>query len=323
MTKFRISLAVLLLALGSTRLYAVDIAILDSDVNTAGWFRISYPAPVDYNEYMRYWLGWKYVLECENNGQYKNRYIPLKDWQLQKASDLVGVKVLILADTIRLADNQVKAIDTWVRAGGRLIATFGSGYLGFASSLSEDTALKGKTFGLHQLWHDPMTKVYGTDLIGAIATWVQITKSTGPTSVFQLGASLPYGRAAQLLTQQTDNDRSAVAKLILSPPDTTGRVTAVVNTKASKGLVVYFAFAPEYIVSWEFVPEGGETLFDQETEHFTCGQQITLTPDQQQWWTAFPFEQREPAPYDPYGSLTSAPLRKLMKGAIDYMMTAP
>ena len=114
MTKLGISLWVLLLALGSTRLYAVDIAVLDSDLNTRQFFVANYPNP---NEYMRYWLGWEYVVKCDTS----HSYIILKDFQLQKASDLAGVKVLILADTIRLDDNQVKAIDTWVRRGGRLM----------------------------------------------------------------------------------------------------------------------------------------------------------------------------------------------------------
>lgn len=304
MAKFGISLAVLLLAVGSTRLYAVDIAILDSDINTRAYFVETYGGWA-VNEHMRYWRGWQYVLDCGKATKYD--YIKLTDSQLQKASDLTGVKVLILANTARLSNNQVTVIFDWVKRGGRLIATFGSGYQGFAKSLDESTELKGKTVGLHQLWHDPTTKLFTTDLIPAFVVSARISKAPnpGPTSAFSVGDQLPYGLSGNLLTPRPEHRQTVLAYFNLSDPTWTRPQPAILNTNASKGKVVYFAFAPEYVVTWEFVAWGTET-----TKVFTCtsSDQVDSTPFRDDRVSLYP------------AGTTSTDLRKAMKNAIDFML---
>src|SRR5262245_10211275 len=104
------------------------IAILDS-ANTRYFFGLHYPAcspPVSYTlgaeEYQRYFRGWEYVLQT--NGR---PYVIVYDADIE-AGRLENYDLLILSNTASLSDAEEKAIDQWVRRGGRLIATFGSGY---------------------------------------------------------------------------------------------------------------------------------------------------------------------------------------------------
>src|SRR5688572_24585401 len=104
------------------------VAILDS-ANTKHFFGLHYPAcspPASYTlgaeEYQRYFRGWEFVLQTSSIP-----YDIIFDSGITRGV-LDNYDLLILSNTASLSDDQDKAIDKWVRSGGRLLATFGSGY---------------------------------------------------------------------------------------------------------------------------------------------------------------------------------------------------
>ena len=109
----------------------------------------------------------------------------------------------------------------------------------------------------HQLWHDPMTKAFGSQAITPDDPTlpgidVAITTIAGPTAGFGRGI-ISYGAEANLLVQRQENFNNAYAFLTFTPASAWGRSQpAILVTKASKGQVVYMAFAPEFIVSLAF-----------------------------------------------------------------------
>ena len=245
---------------------SADIALLDS-ANTARfmkyWYSPACAAPSFYlaEEYKRYFLGWKWMLMDE---RFSYQVIEDKDVTL---SGLANYKVLILSNTALLSDEQSRAVHQWVIRGGRLLATFGSGYRDLASDPRQQDGWKqqkGGTFGLHQLWHDPVGKAFSTYWIDA-GVDVKITRYEGPTAGLQdldilplKNDVLPYGAEANLLINRPANHPDVLAFLIIDNPDWKANSPAIISTRQGKGLVVYFAFAPEYLVYKEL--EGSQDL---------------------------------------------------------------
>jgi hypothetical protein len=234
---------------------ASRVAILDS-ANTRSFFGLHYPScspPTSYtlgaDEYQRYFRGWEYVLRT--NGV---PYTIVYDADIQNGR-LENYDLLILSNTASLSDAEERAIDQWVRKGGRLLATFGSGYKDVITDLRQIDGLKlqkGGTAGLHQLWKDPLSKLF-TTLHFAPAVDVQIRSYAGPTAglLGQLNNDvLPYGALANLLVQRPLDFSGNYGFLIV--PGYTRPAPAILYTEAAHGRVLYLSFAPEYIVSKEF-----------------------------------------------------------------------
>jgi len=245
-------------------LSGAEVAILDSD-NTKAFFGKHYPAcGVDgsvylgADEYQRYFRGWEYVLDHPGSGS-PIPYDRIHDAQVTQQG-LEPYRVLILSNTASLSVDQQKAIHQWVIRGGRLLATFGSGYKGTVEDPRQDDGLKlskGGTFGLHQLWHDPMTKTFGSHYVNSGAgTDIQITRYEGPTACLAGGLVddiLPYGAESNLLVQRPENHPGSLGQVVLKGISSYDRPTpAILWTRMSRGEVVYFAFAPEYLASKEF-----------------------------------------------------------------------
>jgi hypothetical protein len=255
---------VLASAVLTAALSGADVAILDSD-NTKAFFGKHYPACgvggsvyLGADEYQRYFRGWEYVLNYPDSGSPVPHDV-IYDAQVTEQG-LSPYKVLILSNTASLSDDQQKAVHQWVVRGGRLLATFGSGYKGTVDDPRQDDGLKlskGGTFGLHQLWHDPMTKTFGSHYVNSGAgTDVRITSYEGPTACLAgklVNDILPYGAESNLLVQRPENHPGVLALAALKGVSSYDRpAPAIIWTRLSKGEVVYFAFAPEYLVSKEF-----------------------------------------------------------------------
>jgi hypothetical protein len=171
------------------------------------------------------------------------------------AEGLAPYSVLILSNIASMSDDAAKAISKWTHQGGNLLATFGTSYKDVTFDRREADRLakqKGHTFALHQLWHDPVSKLFGSEALGVAGLDVKITQFTGPTAGLTSlpGGILPYGASANLLIQRPPNKKDVLGFLYIS-----GEVTsypAIISTKAAHGQVVYLSFAPEYIVSKEF-----------------------------------------------------------------------
>src|SRR5439155_6800357 len=106
---------------------------------TKEFFRIHYPpcSPGSFylgaEEYQRYFRGWEYVLQNAS-----------LDYQIIQDGDvtwngLAPYRLLILSNTASLSDAQITAVKRWVKKGGRLLATFGSGYKDIISTRAKGT----------------------------------------------------------------------------------------------------------------------------------------------------------------------------------------
>jgi hypothetical protein len=238
------------------------VAILYSQ-NSRTWFGLKFPDCTTTShagtyqgkaEFDRYYDGWTSVLD-----QYKLAWHELKDEQMT-AAGLAPYKVLILSNAVSLSDAETKAILDWVRKGGRLLATFGSGYSDIVTSASQLDQIqnleKGGTDGLHSLWHDPMTKVASSQVMypDHVGAHLWVTQTTGPTAGIRPGF-LPYGALANILVQRPLGFNDAYAFLMLNPSESNNyngilsNRPAVIAAKAGQGLVVYFSIAPEYMVT--------------------------------------------------------------------------
>jgi hypothetical protein len=241
-----------------------QVAILDSSINTKAFFAAHYRScdpPSSFflgaDEYQRYFLGWTYVLSNPGNGA----PIPFDIIHDADVSDQVlsNYKLLILSNTASLSDDQQKTIRQWVTEGGRLLATFGSGYKSTVTDPKLPDNLKpaeGGTFGLHDLWQDPMSKVFGSNpLNNGAGTDIQITQYVGPTATLAGKLSnniLLYGAESNILIQRPENFSGALGFVLLKGATLPHPEPAILLEQHAKGLVVYYAFAPEYLVSKEF-----------------------------------------------------------------------
>jgi hypothetical protein len=252
MKRLRI-LAAAALMVSAAATASAQVAILDS-ASTREFFARHYPgceAPSFYlggEEYQRYFRGWQFVLN-----EMGVPFTTINDADLT-AQGLAPYSVLILSNIASLDVEQTRAVHKWTIGGGHLLATFGTSYkstLVDAREADRLKAQKGATFGLHQLWHDPVSKAFGSEAIGGVVD-VQVTQVAGPTAGLGslAGGVLPYGALANLLVHRPPNKKDVLAWLRIG--DTVTNYPAVISTRSAKGHTVYFSFAPEYIVSKEF-----------------------------------------------------------------------
>ena len=229
------------------------VAILDS-ANTRNYFGRHYPSCspsgsyyLGADEYQRYFRGWEYVLLTNGIG-----YTIISDADIENGR-LDNFLLLILSNTVSLSDSEEHTIERWVRSGGRLLATFGTGYKDVVTDLRQPDGLKlqgGGTSGLHSLWRDPFNKLF-TSQAFAPGIDVLISSYAGPTAGLTnqlINNVLPYGAAGNLLS--SGNLANAYGYLIV--PNYTKPAPAILLTDAGRGTVLYFAFSPEYLVSKEF-----------------------------------------------------------------------
>ena len=253
------------------------IALLYSEYSRS-FFKAHYPAcdiPAEVytmgaDEFMRYFGGWQRVLEDDMGFTEGHEFDILLDEDMT-AEVLSHYGLLILPNTPSLSDSQTRAIQKWVLEGGRLLATFGSGYKDIFPDLRQDDLLKeqkGGTFGLHQLWHDPVSKAFSTYWIDS-GVDARITRYEGPTAGLGglSGDILHYGGEANLLVQRPEQHPDVLGFLVIENPDWKASSPAIISTRQAKGLVVYFAFAPEYMVykqlEWEAsLPSDWPTCLD-------------------------------------------------------------
>ncbi len=221
------------------------IAVLVSD-NTYRYFQNAYEPfkcnVGDWNlgvdEYNRYFLGWERILSELGPGY---TYTVLGDADVSPVS-LRKFRVLVLSNAFWLDRFQTKTIAEWVRQGGRLLATYGTGYSGI-----EGDFLKGGTNGLHELWGDPSGKVNSSFYLGNPWVKVQITRDGGPTNGLAAGEVFDYQYMANILIHRPLASRDINAFFLFN--DQQSHQPAVFNNRHGKGLVVYYAFAPEYLIS--------------------------------------------------------------------------
>lgn len=232
------------------------IALLDS-ANTRLFFGINYPdctvtgsLALGAKEYERYFLGWAKVLT--------DAQIPfdvIHDADVSKGG-LEDFKVLILSNDVSLAPYQMEAIENWVDQGGHLLATFGSGYQEIIRD-EHKVQLRladGGRGELSEIWHDPFTKLFSSQAIDPHhGVDIQITRSSGPTAGLPIGLRLGYGGAGNILVSRPLNDPHAFGFLVFDPSvNWKLPQPAILEDTYGKGLVVYYAFAPEFLVSLEF-----------------------------------------------------------------------
>ena len=239
--------AVIIFLAGGSLLPGADtgIALLVSD-NTYKYFTNAYEPfkcnvgdwNLGTNEYNRYFMGWEKILSDLGPGY---TYSVIGDADINPM-DLQKFKVLILSNNFWLDGSQTKTIAEWVRRGGRLLATYGSGYSGIQGDF-----LKGGTNGLHELWGDPSAKVNSSFYLGNPWVKVQITNNEGPTNGLAVGEVLDYQYMANILIHRPISSRDIKAFFLFN--DKQSLRPAIFNNRHSKGRVVYFAFAPEYLIS--------------------------------------------------------------------------
>ncbi len=226
------------------------IAILYSE-NSRAFFRLHYAECTGTDpggslgggeEYDRYVAGWKFALG--------SGYTEIKDQEVTE-SGLADFDLLILANAVSLSDDQEKAIESWVRRGGRLLATFGSGYKDIVLDARQDDRLKlqaGGTGGLHNLWRDPLTKLFSNNSLGLGIPFIRLTQ---PLQELTRGEEIPYGFLANMLVQRPEARDDVYGVLVFDPASWNRPAPAILINRASKGLVVYLAFAPEFAVALE------------------------------------------------------------------------
>jgi hypothetical protein len=259
--------AILAASIGSGPLCGAQaqVAILDSSINTRAFFAAHYrncdPAAgvffLGADEYQRYFLGWTYVLSHPWSGK-PIPYDTINDADVTEQT-LSKYTLLILSNTASLSDDQDKTIQHWVTQGGRLLATFGAGYKTTATDPALPDNLKpaeGHTGGLHDLWHDPLSNVFSSNPLNKGAgTDVQITQYVGPTATLkgQLANDiLLYGAESNILVQRPENFPGALGFVVLKGAALPHPEPAILLEKHAHGLTVYYAFAPEYLVSKEY-----------------------------------------------------------------------
>ena len=156
------------------------VAILDS-ARTKTYFRLHYgycvadsadPNAVGEMEYKRYWGGWEEVLkELQKAGTIPGYDIVTDGFITNGTNGLKQskYKVLILSNNANMSQAMVDAIRSWVAGGGRILATFGSGYEAAAGSVDEALKSKPNKNSLERLWNDPLTKYVTTGIFGTVS----------------------------------------------------------------------------------------------------------------------------------------------------------
>ena len=238
------------LTFSSTRLFGEDFAILDSNVNTYGYsLVVNGPNCSGWNlgadSYKRDWTAWQYVIKHEFG---VSSYRVIQDADVTPAN-LKNFKVLVLANNLALDDAESKTIIDWVRGGGRLIATFGTGYAGIDGGY-----YRGATNGLHPLWGDPSTKANSSYFLGNPRVDVQVTDNTGPLKGFGLGQVISYGVLSNIVNHRPTNNKPVEAFLTFDGVMT--NYPAVIYNAYSKGQVIYYSFSPEFFVALAYDTAG-------------------------------------------------------------------
>ena len=292
MKKFVLGMIVALASFGASVASAQKIALLDSD-NTREFFRrrgYSLCGPgsnhIGELEYERYFRGWQYVLMGQTSNHlvkdsagaallptvsdgfdgFDGKWGILKDKMNEfDITEAVlksrGTEVLILSNLAGMTVEETREIKQWVLGGGKLIATYGSGYKDLIENphdpLGADPlkSQKGSTGGLHELWHDPWTRAFGTQAFDPDpGVNIRVLKNIGPTAISGWESTvLSYGAEANLLVPRPEHFRDALAFLQLTPnPDSKKVYPAILLTRMSRGTVVYFSYAPEFIVALAF-----------------------------------------------------------------------
>ncbi|MBI2819022.1 MAG: hypothetical protein HYX73_03505 [Acidobacteria bacterium] len=176
------------------------VAILDS-ARTKTYFRLHYgycvansadPNAVGEMEYKRYWGGWEEVLKELKAAGTIPGYDIVTDSFITNGLRRSKYKVLILSNNANMSQPMVDAIRSWVAGGGRLLATFGSGYEAAADSVDEALKSKPNKDSLEQLWNDPLTKYITTGIFGTVS--VEGTQESCPLGY-------PGGSVEAILTQ--------------------------------------------------------------------------------------------------------------------------
>jgi hypothetical protein len=335
-------------------LAANPIAILDS-ARTSSYFGLAYgtcvlrsadPNALGPMEYKRYWGGWEQVLiEMKQAGKIPG-YDVVTDQFITNGLTRSSYKVLILSNNANMSQAMVDAVRTWVGNGGRLLATFGSGYDAAADSIEEAQKSKPNKNSLEQLWNDPLTKYVTTGMFGTVpppqggyppgSVEPVLTQVAGPTAqycqfldpvggvcpwYFQTGRLVTgYGDLAVMLMGRSENYPGAYAHFsfannlaVFDPnniwPDTQYNkpLPAIVASSYKRGRAVYYAFAPEFIVGLEFDSAGHcSTDPNYPNGDMTPGLQTSEMSLAGNHWWG-----RTPE------------LRALMKSSIHYLLTVP
>jgi len=234
-----------------------EIAILDS-ANTRLWFALSYTdctvpgsLTLGAQEYARYYLGWTKIL---NDAGIAFDLIYDSDISEQ---GLKGLKVLILSNAVALTKDEMEAIEKWVHQGGHLLATYGSGYedIVFDKNQVQIRPADGGNGELSEIWGDPFTKLFSSAAIDPLYPGVdiRITQSSGPTAYLngKVPTTLSYGGLGNILVSRVDP--SVLGFLAFNPRvNWTTPQPGIVSQRYGNGWVVYYAFAPEFIVGLEF-----------------------------------------------------------------------
>jgi hypothetical protein len=200
------------------------------------------------DEHQRYFRGWEFVLH-----ELGVPYTIIGDADLNPQR-LTQFSVLILSNITSLSEASSEAIFRWTIGGGRLLATFGTGYKGVTVDRREAERLAqqgGAPFALHKLWHDPVEVVYASEAVYSSVD-VFLSRYAGPTAGLRTlpGSLLRYGGSANLLLRRPPHMRDVLG-WVYSDNAVTSH-PAIISTVSNRGHTVYYAFAPEYIVSKEF-----------------------------------------------------------------------
>ena len=297
-------------------------------------------------EYKRYWGGWEQILiELKEAGRIPG-YDVVADGFITNGLTRSTYKVLILSNNVAMTQAQTDAIRQWVGAGGHLLATFGSGYEAPVNSEEQALASTTRKNTLQQLWNDPLTKFVTTGIFGTVpppqggyppgSVEAVLTRSDGPVANYcqfldPAGGVCPwyfqayrvvtgYGDLANMLVGRSENYPGSYAHFAFANnlplwdpnnvwPDTqySKPLPAIVASAYKKGLAVYYAFAPEFIVGLEFDSAGHcSTDPNYPGGDITPGlQSAELSPEHNHWRGRTP------------------ELRALMKSSVYFLLTAP
>ncbi len=329
---------------------SAQIALLDS-ARTRAYFGAHYaycdlstgdPNAIGADTYKQYFQGWQVVLEQMRQaspGDASLAYSIVDDDFIVTGLARSSYRVLILSNNIALSSAQTDAIRNWVAAGGRLLATFGSGYEPGESNQDSGKPLKNT---LQQLWGDPASKVVSSGSLGMVppvpgayppgSVEPLITRLEGPTASIcrfydPVNNTCPpylgpyqlltgYGDLANMLVQRPENNPGVYGYfafannlLIYDPgniwPDTQydKPLPAVIASPHRRGWAVYYAFAPEFIVGLEYDVAGHcGTDPNYPGEDPAPGLQSSLTWENNHWAGRTP------------------ELRSLMKSTVDFLL---